>query len=91
MLPKIKDLCLYRIEKAHKDLTAAKLLLEQNLLSQSLNRSYYAIFHITRALLALDEFESRKHSGIIAYFNRTYIANGTIDKIYSKILKRAEK
>lgn len=86
-----RDLCLYRIEKAKDDLKVAKLLFEKNHYSQSMNRSYYAIFHITRALLALDEFDTRKHSGIIAYFNREYIARGILDKRYSKIIKGAEK
>lgn len=91
MQPKIRDLCTYRIEKAQNDLKAAKFLLEQKLFSQSLNRSYYAIFHITRALLALDEFESRKHTGIIAYFNKEYIAKGIFDKRFARIIKGAER
>ncbi len=91
MQPKIRDLCTYRIEKAQNDLKAAKFLLEKKLFSQSLNRSYYAIFHITRALLALDEFESRKHTGIIAYFNKEYIAKGIFDKRFAKIIKGAER
>lgn len=91
MLPRVKDLCLYRMEKAQGDLEAAQILLEKKLFSQSLNRSYYAIFHIARALLALDEFDTRKHTGIIAYFNKEYIAKGIFDKKYSKIIKGAER
>lgn len=72
MQPKIKDLSLYRIEKAKNDLEASAVLLEKGFFAQSMNRSYYAIFHMARALLALDEFESRKHTGIIAYFNKKY-------------------
>jgi uncharacterized protein (UPF0332 family) len=34
----------------------------------SANRSYYCIFHSMRAVLALDSFDSNKHSGIIAAF-----------------------
>ena len=88
---KIKDLCTYRIEKARADLKASRVLLDQDLFSQSLNRSYYAIFHITRALTALDGFETRKHTGLIGYFNREYIAGGIFDKKYSKIIKGAER
>lgn len=91
MQPRTRDLCIYRIEKAKEDLKVARLLFEKKHYSQSMNRSYYAIFHITRALLSLDEFDSRKHSGIIAYFNREYIAKGIFDKKYSKIIKGAEK
>jgi len=54
------------------------------------NRSYYAIFHATRALLALDKFDTKKHSGVIAYFNQNYIKTGKIEVKYGKILTLAE-
>lgn len=37
------------------------------------NRSYYAVFSAMRAVLALDGFDSKKHSGIIAEFRRRYL------------------
>ena len=73
------------------DLKAARLLYDRKLYAQSLNRAYYSIFHATRALLALDNFDSKKHSGVIAYFNKSYVATGQISKKYSKILMGAEK
>lgn len=91
MRPEIHDLSRYRREKSRADLAAAEILCDQGLYDQSLNRSYYAIFHSVRSLLALDQFDSRKHSGIIAYFNRNYVSNGVLDKEYSKILMGAEK
>jgi len=42
-------------------------------------------------LLALDKFDSKKHSGIIAYFNQHYVNEGKIDKKYSKILISAQQ
>lgn len=39
------------------------------------NRSYYAVFSAMRAVLALDSFDSKKHSGIIAEFRRRYLKN----------------
>ena len=91
MLPEILDLSRYRMEKAKADITASEILLNEGLFDQSLNRSYYAIFHSVRSLLALDQFDSRKHSGIIAYFNRNYISSGTLDREYSKIIMSAER
>ncbi|HVJ49982.1 HEPN domain-containing protein [Desulfitobacterium sp.] len=38
-----------------------------------INRYYYAAFHAVRALLALKELDSSKHSGVISYFNRFLI------------------
>lgn len=57
----------YRLEKSEKNLKAAKLLFENELLSESINRSYYCIFHTARGLIAYDRFDSKKHSTIIAY------------------------
>lgn len=86
MQPKIRDLCKYRLEKSKEDLKAAQILIKEGLYSQTLNRSYYAIFHAIRALFALDEFEARKHSGLIVYFNKNYVSAGIFEKGYAKIL-----
>ena len=32
------------------------------------NRAYYSIFHAIRSVLALDGFDSKKHSGVISEF-----------------------
>ena len=37
-------------------------------------------------MTALDEFDSSKHSGVIAYFNKEYVKKGVFDKSVSKIL-----
>ncbi len=83
------DLAEYRLQKALDDLETARLLFQNNKLPQSLNRSYYSMFHATRALLALENFDSKKHSGIIAYFNKNYIKTEKIEKEYSRILMDA--
>jgi len=43
-----------------------------------------------RSLLAYDIFDSKKHSGIIAFFNQNYIKTGKIPSEYFKILTAAE-
>ncbi len=91
MEDEIKELSKYRLEKAKLDLDSAKINFNNKLFSQSINRSYYAIFHAVRSLLAFDRFDSQKHTGIISYFNLHYIKEGKIDKKYSKILMSAEK
>lgn len=90
MIDNEKELSKYRLEKSKEDMKSAKVLLDCDMLKQSINRSYYAIFHATRALLALDKFDSKKHSGIISFFNRNYAATGRIEKEYSKILMEAQ-
>jgi uncharacterized protein (UPF0332 family) len=84
-----KDLSKYRLEKAKENIEAAEILLERGLYAESINRSYYAIFHSVRGLLAFDEFDSKKHSGIISFFNLNYIKSNKIEKEYSTILTGA--
>jgi len=90
MLPKLKDICKYRLEKSREELKAAQILFKEGLYSQTLNRSCYAIFSAVRALLLMDEFESRKHPELISYFNKNYAAAGIFEKKYSIILAEAE-
>lgn len=86
----IDDLSRYRLQKAQEDLISARLLLDNGHINQSINRSYYAIFHAVRSLLAYDMFDSKKHSGIIAFFNQNYIKTGKIPVEYFKIITGAE-
>ena len=86
----ILELVKYRLEKSKNDFEASKILLENGLFAQSLNRSYYSIFHAVRSILAFEQFDSKKHSGIIAYFNQNFVSTGIFDKTFSKILMGAE-
>ena len=87
MLPnEIKDLATVRLQHAQEDLESSKLLLEKDQYKSAANRSYYAIFHAMRAVLALNNIDSKRHSGIISSFQRLYIKTGIFDKDYSKII-----
>lgn len=57
----------------------------------TLNRAYYAIFYAIRAVNALDDFDSSKHSGVIAFFNQHYVKEGIFPKEVSKIIKLASE
>ena len=81
----------YRLEKAENDLRTAELLLKNNFFAQSLNRSYYSVFHATRALFVFKDLNSKRHSGILALFNKEYINKGIISVEYYTILKSAER
>ena len=72
----LKDLSTARIERSKDCLREAKLLLDNGEYRGAANRAYYAAFHALRAVLALDDFDSKKHSGIISKFRETYIKTG---------------
>lgn len=76
-----------RLEKAEECLADAKLLLESESYKSAANRSYYAVFHAMRAVLAYDGYDSKKHSGIIAEFRRLYIKTGIFESGLSDIIR----
>ena len=82
----IEDLSKYSFESAKEDLETAQSLIEDGKFKASVNRSYYAIFHALRAVTALAQYDSSKHSGVIAFFNRTYVKEKIFDKSISKMI-----
>lgn len=88
---KIITLSKYRLGRAKEDLESAKVNLENGLLKASINRSYYCIFHTIRAINALNEFDSKRHSGVIAHFNQYFIHTGDFDRETYSIISLAYK
>ncbi len=80
MAGSIKDLSKYRFEWCTEELENSKILFEASKYKLSLNRSYYSIFHGIRAVNVLDDFDSTKHSGIIAHFNQYHVKEGIFQK-----------
>lgn len=85
----VKELSRYRFRRAEEEFCTADILLGAGQFKASINRSYYSIFHALRSVTALDHFDSGKHSGVIAYFNRHYIKEGVFDKSLSKMIDTA--
>ena len=83
---KLKDLSRVRFEKAEKCLSAARDLIVTNNSRGAANRSYYAIFHAMRAVLAFDEIDMRHHSGIISEFRKRYLKTDILDRKLSETI-----
>ncbi|MDO5807288.1 MAG: HEPN domain-containing protein [Lachnospiraceae bacterium] len=83
------DYAKYRIDRAKEDLETAHLLFEAGKYRIANNRAYYAIFHALRAVLVFDDFDSSKHSGVIAEFRRRYIKEGIFPTEISKMIGQA--
>lgn len=91
MEPDLKEYAKYRLSKAKEDLEASNILFKSNHFAQSLNRSYYSIFHAVRVLATIDKFNSKTHSGLITYFNKEYILAGKMNRKFGEFLKSAER
>lgn len=84
-----KDLSLYRLQRADLELQAAGIMLEKGIYIKALSSSYYAMFHAVRAVCAMASFDSKKHSGIISFFDKNFVAVGAFDRRYSRSLHQA--
>ena len=76
----------FRLEKARNCLKASELLLSTDSFADSVNRSYYAIYHAIRAVLITINFSSKTHSGNIGEFRRRFIKTGIFPKDFSDIV-----
>ena len=83
------DLAQYRMDKAQEALNDAGEALRQGRLANASNRSYYAFFHAVRALFALEARDFRKHSGVIAAFQKDYVKTGVFPVALGKALQSA--
>lgn len=82
-------LALFRIEKAKNDLHDAKETLRLGMYDNAANRSYYAIFHAARAVLALDGLDFKKHAGVVGTFSKNYIKTGVFEPETAQMIKSA--
>jgi uncharacterized protein (UPF0332 family) len=79
------------MDKAKEILTEAEDAFKQNHFGMSVNRSYYAIFTSARALLAMKEMDSSKHSGVISLFNQHIVKAGNFPTEFSKFFREAKE
>lgn len=85
----VRSLSRYRMEQAKQCIESAKLLMNAGDYRGAANRSYYAIFHAMRSVLALEKVDFSKHSGVSAYFRKTYIKTGIFDVELSDFISMA--
>ena len=85
-LKELNALSRVRFEKAEECLSAARDLIATENYRGAANRSYYAIFHAMRAVLAYDGIDMRHHSGVILEFRKRYLKTEILDKELSKTI-----
>ena len=79
----------HRIEQARECLKSAEILICEEAYRDAMNRAYYSMFHSARAVLAIDNFDSKKHSGIISAFRERYVKTGKISSHLSRMIGTA--
>ena len=82
------DLMKYRLSRAEESLLVARENLTNGHYRESMNRSYYAVFYAICAANNLYGFDSKKHSGVIAFFNRTFLKENVLDRDLSDVIQK---
>ena len=85
----IISLSKYRLEQAKENLEEAEALFIINKYKGASNRAYYSIFHAMKSVLALKQIDFKKHSSVIAYFNKEYFAKNIFPKELGKGVSEA--
>jgi uncharacterized protein (UPF0332 family) len=81
----------YRLSRADGTISAAETLIAEGYYLDAINRTYFAIFQLVRAVLALDGVDFKKHSAVISYFQREYVKTGKFNTAISKYINSAFK
>ncbi len=85
----IEALAKYRLEQSKENLEEAEVLFNINKFKGANNRAYYSIFHAIKAILALEQTDFKKHSSVIAYFNKEYISKEIFSRELGKRVSEA--
>lgn len=86
-----KAIVAYRIENAHKELSALQVLIENELWNNAMSRLYYACFYSVTALLVSAGIETQTHKGVRSMFALHFIKNGKLSSewniFYTRLLE----
>lgn len=83
----IKNISELQFKRALEMLNIVPDLIELGAYNTAINRAYYAVFHSMKAIEVFDEYDSKKHSGVISFFRKNYIKTGIFDFELSDIIK----
>lgn len=85
----IQTLANYRLEQSKENLEEAEALFHISKFKGANNRAYYSIFHAIKAILALEQIDFKKHSSVIAHFNKEYISKNLFSRELGKRVSEA--
>lgn len=85
----VESLVRYRLEQSKENFEEAEALFNINKYKGASNRAYYSIFHVIKAILALEQADFKKHSSVIAYFNKEYVSKNIFSRELGKRVNEA--
>lgn len=81
-----------RVDLAKEKIEAAKKLLESGFYRDSVSRAYYAMYHLAKAVLVLQDKNPYSHRGVKILLASELVRHGLMDKdIYNLFVLAKEK
>lgn len=87
----MNDLIAHEIERGDEALKSAETLLAAELFRDAMSRTYYAVLHYARALLATKDCYPKSHHGVMQMFSQHFIKTGIVTVEVGRILARQQK
>ena len=78
-------------EKSQHLLKVARKNYNDEFYPDSINRSYYAVYHAAKALLLKKGITTKTHSGTIHQFGLEYVVNENFDKEIARFFSKLEE
>jgi uncharacterized protein (UPF0332 family) len=79
------------VDKAGESLKGAEVLLSSALYDEAVSSAYYAMFHMTKALLLSINEEPSTHHGLITLFGLHFVKPKLIEELYNDLLIDAKE
>ncbi len=79
------------LEKAHRSLSAATILLQTGFPEFAASRAYYTMFYVAQAFLEGEGLSYSKHSAVIAAFGQYFAHTGKVPVAFHRLLIDAQR
>ena len=76
--PELEKLAAHRLSRAQDAFAEGDYLLTKKAFKGAVDRFYYSAFYAARALLAIRELDSSRHSGVISLFQKHLVKSGLV-------------
>lgn len=83
-----REIVNYRRQKAYNLMHDVDILIENELWNSTVNRLYYACFHIITALLIMHGIEVKTHMGVRQAFGLHFVKSGILEPQCGRIFSR---
>jgi len=85
------EIAKYDISQSNRVYKSALLLFEDGDYNSSINRAYYAVFHLLCAVLILDGKSFKEHSAVLSEFNKIYLKEKIFTEFSYKMIEKLSR